>query len=177
MPESPITSPEIERLRTKLESLENMRRMPLPTPEVGSWVWFFSQGDINSDPIAALVTGHDGVGQLSLSLHKKNALTVVNASGIHFHSHPFLETNPQVAKMKNGGVWMYRLGQKPTELHKERHVAEIDAQIKLVQAELLRARKTEIERQQKEKELAAAASGSPAETTEKPKKATPSAAS
>lgn len=176
MAESPITSPEIERLRQKVEALENSRRCPLPTPETGAIVWFFKQGDTNSEPIAALVTGQDGSGQLSLELHQKNSQSVVNVSGIHFASHPFLETNPQVAKMKNGGVWMYRPGQKMTELHKERHLSEIDAQMKAVQADLLTARRKEIERQTKEKELAAA-TGTPAEPEKSTKKATPSAAS
>ena len=175
MADSPITNEQIEHLRRQLDALETAKRMPLPTPEVGRWVWFYRQGNLDSDPVAALVTGQDGAGQLSLQMHPKNAQSVINASGIHYKDHPFLETNPQVAKMKNGGVWTYRDGDKPTQVHSQVHLAQLDQQVKAVQQSLMKAREDEIRRQQREKDLAAATSAP--EKSGKAEKATASAAS
>ncbi len=175
MADSPITNEHIEQLRRQLDALETQKRIPLPTPEVGRWVWFYRQGDLNSEPIASLVTGQDGPGQLSLQINQKNAQVVVNATGIHFKDHPFLETNPQVAKMKNGGVWTYRDGDKATVAHGQLHLAQLEQQMKGVQAALLKAREDEIRRQQRDKDLAAA-TGTP-EKSGKADKATASAAS
>lgn len=173
MPESPVTNEQIEHLRQRLVGLETQKRIALPTPEVGRWVWFYKQGDTSTDPIAALVTRQDGPGQVTLECHQPHAQTHINVTGVHFKDHPFLVTNPQVAKMKNGGVWDFKEGDAATEKHKKLHLKQIDTQIKSTNDELLKAIEDEMRRRDRDSALSAT---QPAKT-EKPTKATASAAS
>ncbi len=171
MADSPITNEQIEYLRRQLDALETAKRMPLPTPEIGRWVWFFRQGDLESEPLAALVQRQSGPGQVDLEVHPFASQVHPHVTGVHFKDHPFLETNPQVAKMKGSGVWSYKDGEKPTQAHGQLHLAQLDQQIKSVQANLLKAREDEMRRQQRDKDLAAATA------PEKSNKAAASAAS
>lgn len=175
MADAPITNEQIEYFRRQIEALETQKRIPLPTPEIGRIVWFFNQGDLTSDPIPAMVQRQDSPGQISIQLHPLASQVHPTVMGVHFKDHPFLEDNPQVAKMKGRGVWTYRDGEQPTQAHKALHVKQLDEQIKALNAELLNARTAEIRRQQRDKELAAADS-KPTEG-EKTKKATAAAAS
>lgn len=146
MADSDITNDQIEHHRRRINALENQKRLPMGTPEVGRWVWFYKQADLESVPQAALVTAQEAPGQVTLEIHPPLAQTHINVKGVHHKDHPFLETNPQVAKMKNSGVWDFKEGDRPTEAHKELHRKQIDVQLKLATEELLRAREDEIRR-------------------------------
>lgn len=146
MAESDITNDQIEALRRRIDGLKNQQRLPLPTPEVGRWVWFYKQADLESVPQAALVTAQESPGQVTLEIHPPLAQTHINVKGVHFKDHPFLESNPQVAKMKNSGVWDFKEGDTPTEKHKRLHIKQLEQQIKSANEELLRAREDEIRR-------------------------------
>lgn len=171
MTESSITNEQIEHTRRRIESLGTQMRIALPTPEIGRWVWFYKQGDLKSDPVAALVTRQDGPGQVTLECHGPHSQVNINVTGVHFKEHPFLETNPQVAKMKNGGVWDFKEGDKPTEAHKTLHRRQLEMQIKSANEELLKACEDEIRRRDR-----SAPPGSP-EKAEKPAKTPVTAAS
>ena len=174
MADSPITNEQIEYLRRQYDALETQERLPLPTPEVGRWVWFYRQGDTDSQPIPALVQRQSGPGQVDLEVHPFASQVHPHVTGVHFKDHPFLETNPQVAKMKGSGVWAYRDGDKPTQAHGQIHLAQLKQQMKDVQKNLLKAREDEIRRQQRDKDMAASTAP---EKSSKADKATASAAS
>lgn len=171
MADSDITNDQIEALRRRISGLENQKRMPMPTPEVGRWVWFFKQADLDSVPQAALVTAQESPGQVTLEIHPALSQTHINVKGVHWKDHPFLESNPQVAKMKNSGVWDFKEGDKPTEAHKELHRKQLDMQIRSANEELLRAREDEIRRRDRN------ALADPPQKAEKPAKAPVTAAS
>ncbi len=173
MADSPITNDQIEHLRRRLDSLETQKKIPMPTPEVGRWVWFYKQGDLESVPCAALVTSQESPGQVTLEIHPPLAQTHINVKGVHYRNHPFLVENPQVAKMRNSGVWDFKDGDNPTETHKKLHRTELDQQIKSCTSELLRAIEDEVRRRDRDAQLAATQTSK----SDKPSKATASAAS
>lgn len=148
-----ITNARIEQLRLRIDQLETQLRMPLPTPEIGRWVWFYRQADLATRPIPALVTEQDGPGQVSLMCFPKNSREQFNISGVHHKDHPFVAANEAVVKMKNGGVWDYRDGDKPTQAHRELHAAAIKRQIDEFKKELLHERELEIRRRDREQEI------------------------
>lgn len=176
MADSPITNSQIEHLRRRMDSLETQKRMPMPTPEVGRWVWFYRQADMESEPLAALVTAQEAPGQVTLEIHPPLAQTHINVKGVHYRKHPFLDTNPQVAKMKNSGVWEFKDGDNPTETHKKLHLSQLTHMLKQCNAELLTAIEDETRRRDRDRNLSEAGGvTTPADKTTK--KATPSAAS
>lgn len=139
------TNPRMDELRRRIDQLETLRRMPWPTPEIGHIVLFLRNGD-PSVPIPGCVVGHGGPGQLDLKLFVKNSQAQENVNGIFWHKHPFHVDNPQVLKIKGGGVWVYREGDGPTEQHKKLHDQEIARQIASLQEALRNERAEQIRR-------------------------------
>jgi hypothetical protein len=153
MPE--VNNPQMDRLRARADALETQKRAPIPTPEIGRIVLFYRNGDLTKTPAPGCVVGHGAPGQVDLKLFVRNSQNQENVAGIFYTEHPFARENPEVLKLKGGGLWTYREGDRPTEAHKQLHISELDKLLANIKAELLRERDAQLRRDATDKELSA----------------------
>ena len=81
-------------------------------PLIAETVWWYRRGQLDRDPIPALVTRSDRSGMLELSAFPPLARTIEAVSGVRYRWDPYLKTHPQV--VHDNGFWDF-VGGSPNE--------------------------------------------------------------
>lgn len=88
-----------------------MSQYTSPNATIGQIVRWWSHGDTNQKPTAAIVVDTDGKGCLSLSLVRKYAADFNSVEGARHVSDPILQSNPNLAR--STGAWDFVENQQP----------------------------------------------------------------
>ena len=109
----------------QLERIRNMKKNPLPTPDIGWWVHWFEKNE-DSMCVPALVTQVLGPGKLMLEIHKPRHVPI-HRTGVLHRSDPIHEQRAHPATIA-AGSWDYIPHAQIPQEHYNLHLEELKRQ-------------------------------------------------